>query len=67
MKVFYLADSHKRFVQEIETKNEEKLSRTQQLNTIKLQALRELGYNEITDDNASEVFEKIAEIESRKV
>ncbi len=62
-----LADSHKRFVQEIEAKNEEKLTRTQQLNTIKLQALRELGYNEITDDNASEVFEKIAEIESRKV
>ena len=29
-----LAESHKRFVQEIEQKNEEKLSRTQQLNTI---------------------------------
>lgn len=62
-----LAESHKRFVQEIEQKNEEKLSRTQQLNTIKIQALRELGYNQITAQNAAEVFEKIAEIQSRKV
>ena len=62
-----LAESHKRFVQEIEQKNEEKLSRTQQLNTIKIQALRELGYNEINESNAAEVFEKIAEIQSRKV
>lgn len=62
-----LAESHKRFVQEIEQKNEEKLSRTQQLNTIKIQALRELGYNQINEQNAAEVFEKIAEIQSRKV
>ena len=62
-----LAESHKRFVQEIEQKNEEKLSRTQQLNTIKIQALKELGYTEINTENASEVFEKIAEIQSRKV
>ena len=62
-----LAESHKRFVQEINQKKEETLSRTQQLNTIKIQALRELGYNEITTENASEVLEKIAEIESRKV
>lgn len=62
-----LAESHKKFVQEIEQKNEEKLSRTQQLNTIKIQALRELGYNELNEYNASEVLEKIAEIESRKV
>ena len=62
-----LAESHKRFVQEIEQKNEEKLSRTQQLNTVKIQALRELGYNDINASNASEVFEKIAEIQSRKV
>lgn len=62
-----LAESHKRFVQEIEQKNEEKLSRTQQLNTIKIQALKELGYTEINESNASEVFEKIAEIQSRKV
>ncbi|MBQ4583483.1 MAG: hypothetical protein IJA94_01120 [Bacilli bacterium] len=62
-----LAESHKRFVQEIEQKNEEKLSRTQQLNTTKVQALRELGYTEINESNAAEVFEKIAEIQSRKV
>ncbi len=62
-----LAESHKRFVQEIEQKNEEKLSRTQQLNTIKIQALKELGYTEINESNAAEVFEKIAEIQSRKV
>ena len=62
-----LAESHRRFIAEIEQKNEEKLSRTQQLNTVKIQALRELGYNDITGDNATEVFEKIAEIQSRKV
>lgn len=62
-----LVESHKRFVQEIEQKNEEKLSRTQQLNTIKLQALKELGYTKLTEENGAEVLEKIAEIESRKV
>ncbi len=60
-----LAESHRRFVQEIEKKNEEKLSRTQQLNTVRIQALKELGYTEINVNNAEEVFEKIAEIESR--
>lgn len=62
-----LAESHKRFVQEIEQKNEEKLSRTQQLNTIRIQALKELGYTEMNEANAAEIIEKIAEIESRKV
>ena len=62
-----LGDSHKRFVQNIEAKKEEKLSRTQELNTVKIQALKELGYTEINEDNAKEVFEKIAEIQSRKV
>lgn len=60
-------ESRKRFVQELEAKKEEKLSRTQQLNTTKIQALKELGYTEINESNASEVFEKIAEIQSRKV
>ena len=59
--------SRDRFVSEIEARNEEKLSRTQQLNTVKIQALRELGYNEINASNAAEVFEKIAEIQSRGV
>ena len=60
-------ETHKRFVQDIEHKNEEKLSRTQELNTAKVQALKELGYTEINEDNAKEVLEKIAEIQSRKV
>ncbi|MCI8497851.1 MAG: hypothetical protein HFG33_00415 [Bacilli bacterium] len=60
-------EARTRFVQEIERRNEEKLSRTQQLNTVKIQALRELGYPALTDENATEVFEKMAEIESRKV
>ncbi|MEG0794495.1 MAG: hypothetical protein RSF02_01750 [Bacilli bacterium] len=62
-----LAESHKRFIQEIDQKNEEKLSRTEQLNTIKIQALRELGYKEINSANQNEFLEKMAEIEARKV
>ena len=61
-----LAESHRRFVNQIEQKIEEKLSRTMELNNIKAQALRELGYSEMNEDNATEIFEKIAEIESRK-
>ena len=38
-----------------------------QLNAVKMMALKELGYTTITADNAKEVFEKIAEIQSRKV
>lgn len=62
-----IAETHKRFVQEIEHKKEERLSRTQELNAAKIQALRELGYQEINADNAKEVLDKIAEIQSRKV
>ena len=62
-----IKDQHEKFVKDIEQKHEEKLSRTQELNTVKLQALKELGYTTITQDNAKEVFEKIAEIQSRKV
>ena len=62
-----VAESHKRFVRDIELRKEEKLSRTQELNTAKVQALRELGYTEINENNAKEVLEKIAEIQSRKV
>lgn len=62
-----IAESHKRFVNQIDQKMEEKLSRTMELNTLKLQALKELGFTEITQDNASDVFAKIAEIESRGV
>jgi len=62
-----LAESHKRFVNQIEHKMEEKMSRTLELNTIKVQALKELGYIEINEANAAEVFAKIAEIQSRNV
>ena len=64
---FKFNETHNRFVQEIENDKEEKLSRTQQLNTVKIQALKELGYTEINKDNASEVLNRMAEIESRKV
>ena len=62
-----LAESHRRFVNQIEHKLEEKMSRTLELNSIKEQALKELGYNQINETNASEVLEKMAEIQSRKV
>lgn len=62
-----IAETHKKFVEDINHKKEEKLSRTQELNTAKMQALKELGYTEINEKNAREVLEKIAEIESRKV
>ena len=62
-----LAESHKRFEAHIEHKQEEKISRTLELNTIKVQALKELNYTEINEQNAAEVFEKIAEIQSRNV
>ena len=62
-----LAECHKRFINQIEQKMEDKLSRTLELNNIKVQALKELGYTEINENNASEVFEKIAEIQSRKL
>ena len=48
------------------SKKEEKLSRTQELNTAKVQALRDLGYDKIDEKNASEVLDKIAEIMSQK-
>lgn len=62
-----IAEHHKKFVEEIEHKKEEKLSRTEEINTAKIQALQELGYSKITTDNASEVLAKIAEIQSRDV
>ena len=61
-----LIDSHNRFVKELEAKKEEKLSRTQQLDMIKVKALKELGFSEVTPENAVEVYDKMAEIENRK-
>ncbi len=62
-----IAESHRRFVNQIEQKMEEKMSRTMELNTCKVQALKELGYTEINEKNASEVLAKIVEIQSRSV
>ncbi len=62
-----IAATHKRFVEKIEQKMEDKMSRTLEINAAKVQALKELGYTEITTSNASEVLEKIVEIQSRKV
>ena len=61
-----VAECHRKFEQEIADKEEDKLSRTQELNYFKTQALSELGYTSINESNAKEVFEKIAEIMSRK-
>lgn len=58
---------HKKFINEIERKNEKKLGRTQQFNTCRIQALRELGYSDITPENAAEILEKMAEIETREI
>ena len=62
-----IIEVHKKFEAEIENKQEEKLSRTQELYTIQAQALKELGYSELTKENAAEVLEKMAEIESRRI
>lgn len=60
-------ETHRKFEAEVEQRHEEKLSRTQELYTVKSQALKELGYTEINEKNATEVFERIAEIQSRKI
>lgn len=62
-----LAEAHNRFVHKIERKKEEKLGRTMELNRIRLQAMQELGYSEVNEDNVSEISAKMAEIETRKV
>lgn len=62
-----LIEVHQKFENEISAKQEEKLSRTQELYTTQAQALKELGYSELTKENAAEVLEKMAEIESRSI
>ncbi len=62
-----VAESHKKWERKIEQMKEDKLSRTQELTNFKQQALKELGYNYVNENNAKEVFEKIAEIMSRKI
>lgn len=60
-----LTESHKRFETSIKEKKENAISRTQELNVAQFKALKELGYDDITEDNAKEVYDKIAEILSR--
>ena len=62
-----IEEAHNRFVEQIEHKIEERYSRTMELTSAKTQALKELGYTEITESNAAEVFTKIAEIQSRQI
>ena len=62
-----LQEAHNRFVKKIERKKEEKLGRTMELTRIRLQAMQELGYTEVNEDNVSEISAKMAEIETRKV
>ncbi len=62
-----IAEARKRFIDKIEQRQEEKLGRTLELNVARVQALKELGYTEVTDKNLQEVLAKIVEIQSRKV
>lgn len=57
--------THEKLVKEIKMIKDEKISRTEELNTAKVQALKELGYTTIDRENAKEVLEKIAEIDMR--
>lgn len=61
-----LQEAHRRWVAEIESKKEEKISRTQELSTVKIQALKELNYTKMDNSNANEVIEKILEILAKK-
>ena len=62
-----LAEAHNRFVKKIERKKEEKLGRTMELTRMRLQAMQELGYTEVNEENVALISEKMAEIETRKV
>ena len=62
-----LSEAHNRFVKKIERKKEEKLGRTMELTRIRLQAMQELGYTEVNEENVAEISAKMAEIETRKV
>ena len=61
-----IAETHKRFVAQIEHKLEVKMSRTSEINSAKVQAMKELGYTEVNDENVAEILYKIDEIQARK-
>lgn len=62
-----LTEAHRRYVNKIERKKEEKLSRTMELNRVRIQAMQELGFTEVNEQNVAQISEKMAEIETRKV
>ena len=62
-----LLEAHNKWKAELEAKKEELLTRTQKFESTRIQALKELGYSEISEKNASEIFEKMAEIELRVI
>ena len=62
-----IAESHKRFVNHIENRLEERIGRTRKMTLYKEQALKELGITNFNEEQASLVFAKIAEIESRQI
>lgn len=61
-----IAETHKRFVAQIEHKLEDKMSRTLEINSAKVQAMRELGYTEVNDENVAEILYRIDEIQAQK-
>lgn len=61
-----LQEAHRRWIAEIDAKKEEKISRTQELSAVKLQALKELNYAKMDNTNANEVIEKILELLAKK-
>lgn len=62
-----IVESHRRFVKQIEHKIEEKMSRTLELTSAKVRAMKELGYTTVTEENFNDVIEKMAEIGTRKI
>ncbi|MFV0274753.1 MAG: hypothetical protein ACK5HL_00715 [Bacilli bacterium] len=60
-----VVQSRKLFIEEIETRIEEKLSQTEEFTSAKGLALKELGYTELNEKNSNEVIAKMVEIMSR--
>jgi len=61
-----LQDAHRKWIAEINARKEEEISRTQELTSVKMQALKELNYTKMDNENANEVIDKILEIMSKK-
>lgn len=59
--------AHQLFEREVSKVKERQKDVTKTLSLTKIHALRELGYEEINDENAEKVFAKMAEIQARKI